>query len=134
MFISQSLLYRCIVVFISVPSICTMLLTCSAPFATLYAESSILQVGAIVLLVIYAAVLHQILANFLRQLLYVQFDEWNVVSLHVLYNELSPARHVEVGYLGLNVVQISRLLEVLLDAICEVLYCALRQLLDEICL
>lgn len=90
-------------------------------FASLYAESSILQVGAIVCLVIDATMLHQILANFLRQLLYVQFHQWNVVLAHILGYELRPARHVDVGYLGLNVVQVSRLLEVLLNSICEVL-------------
>ena len=88
MFISQSLLYFSTVVFILVPSTYTM------TFTTLYAESRILQVGAIVLLVIYAAVLHQILANFLRQLLDVQFDEGYVMSLHILHDELSPSGHI----------------------------------------
>ena len=88
MLISQSLLYFSTVVFILVPSTYTM------TFTTLYAESRILQVGAIVLLVIYAAVLHQILANFLRQLLDVQLHQWNMMSLHILHDELSPAGHI----------------------------------------
>ena len=128
MLASHSLLYLSTVVFISVPSTYTM------TFTSLYAESSILQVGAIVLLVIDATVLHQILANFLRQLLNVQLHEWYVVLIHILDYELRPAGHIDVGYLGLNIVKVSRLLEVLLDAICELLYCALRQLLDKVCL
>lgn len=102
--------------------------------ATLYCEVCVLQVWAIVLLVIYPTILHQVLANFLSNLLDVQFHQWDVMSLHVLHYELRPTGHVEVGYLRLNVVQVARLLEVLLHSICEVLYRSVRQLLNQFCL
>lgn len=103
-------------------------------FATLYCEVCVFQVWAIVLLVIHPTILHQVLANFLSNLLDVQFHQWDVMPLHVLHYELRPTCHVEVGYLGLNVVQVARLLEVFLHSICEVLDCSVRQLLNQFCL
>ena len=80
------------------------------------------------------AMLDEVLANFLCQFSNVQLHQWDVMLLHVLHDELCPARHVEVGYLRLNVVKVARLFEVLLHSICEVFYSSVRQLPYEACL